>query len=140
MLAIQDTGTGMPPDVVSRVFEPFFTTKTGGSGSGLGLSMVYGFAKQSGGMVTIASESGRGTTVILYLPLTKNEPRAAAPPALPVTPPVVVYTMLVVEDEAAVRSTVRRQLETLGHTVLVADTAAAALPMLESGDRRPTCW
>ena len=58
MLAIQDTGTGMPPDVVSRVFEPFFTTKTGGTGSGLGLSMVYGFAKQSGGAVTIASEVG----------------------------------------------------------------------------------
>ena len=74
MLAIQDTGTGMPPDVVSRVFEPFFTTKTGGTGSGLGLSMVYGFAKQSGGVVTIASEVGRGTTVIIYLPLTKNKP------------------------------------------------------------------
>ena len=74
MLAIQDTGTGMPPDVVQRVFEPFFTTKTGGTGSGLGLSMVYGFAKQSGGVVTIASEVGRGTTVIIYLPLTKNKP------------------------------------------------------------------
>ena len=84
MLAIQDTGTGMPPDVVSRVFEPFFTTKTGGTGSGLGLSMVYGFAKQSGGAVTIASEVGRGTTVIIYLPLTKNKPVAAAAPALPV--------------------------------------------------------
>jgi PAS domain S-box-containing protein len=132
MLAIQDTGAGMPPDVVSRVFEPFFTTKTAGSGSGLGLSMVYGFAKQSGGMVTIASEVGRGTTVILYVPLTKHEPRAAAPAALLVTPPVVVYTVLVVEDEAAVRSTVRRQLEMLGHTVIVADTAAAALPMLKA--------
>jgi PAS domain S-box-containing protein len=132
MLAIQDTGTGMPPDVVSRVFEPFFTTKTAGSGSGLGLSMVYGFARQSGGMVTIASEVGRGTTVILYVPLTKHEPHAAAPSALPLTPPVVAYTVLVVEDEAAVRSTVRRQLEMLGHTVLVADTAAAALPMLKA--------
>ena len=81
-------------------------------------------------------EVGRGTTVILYLPLTKNEPRAAAPPALPVTPPVVAHTVLVVEDEAAVRSTVRRQLETLGHTVLVADTAAAALPMLKGRSRR----
>ena len=76
MLAIQDTGTGMPPDIVQRVFEPFFTTKTGGTGSGLGLSMVYGFAKQSGGVVTIASEVGRGTTVIIYLPLTKNKPVA----------------------------------------------------------------
>jgi len=74
MLAIQDTGSGMPPDIVQRVFEPFFTTKTGGTGSGLGLSMVYGFAKQSGGAVTIASEVGRGTTVIIYLPLTKSIP------------------------------------------------------------------
>jgi PAS domain S-box-containing protein len=134
MLAIQDTGTGMPPNVVSRVFEPFFTTKTAGagSGSGLGLSMVYGFAKQSGGMVTIASEVGRGTTVILYVPLTRHEPRAAAPIALPITPPVVAYTVLVVEDEAAVRSTVRRQLEALGHTVIVAATAGAALPILKA--------
>jgi len=132
MLAIQDTGTGMPPEVVSRVFEPFFTTKTVGAGSGLGLSMVYGFARQSGGVVTIASEVGRGTTVILYVPLTKHEPRTAALPALLVTPPVVAYNVLVVEDEAAVRSTVRRQLGTLGHTVITADTAAAALPMLKS--------
>ena len=130
MLAVQDTGTGMPPEVVARVFEPFFTTKTGGGGSGLGLSMVYGFAKQSGGTVTIASEAGRGTTVILYLPLTRSEPRGVVTTTLPVMPPVVARTILVVEDEAAVRSTVRRQLETLGHKVLLAVDAAAALPML----------
>jgi PAS domain S-box-containing protein len=133
MLAIQDTGTGMPPDVVSRVFEPFFTTKTG-TGSGLGLSMVYGFAKQSGGAVTIASEMGRGTTVIIYLPLTRKKPVNDLAQSLPVTSPVVAYTILVVEDEAAVRSTVRRQLETLGHKVLVADTAAAALPILKGAE------
>jgi PAS domain S-box-containing protein len=134
MLAIQDTGTGMPPDVVSRVFEPFFTTKTGGTGSGLGLSMVYGFAKQSGGVVTIASEVGRGTTVIIYLPLTKSKPVEAKAPALPVNPPVIAYTVLVVEDEAAVRSTVRRQLETLGHKVLLADTAETAMPILKGSE------
>jgi PAS domain S-box-containing protein len=133
MLAIQDTGTGMPPDVVQRVFEPFFTTK-GGTGSGLGLSMVYGFAKQSGGAVTIASEPGRGSTVIIYLPLTKNKPVAASAHELPITPPVIAHTILVVEDEAAVRSTVRRQLETLGHKVVVADSAKAALPMLNGQD------
>ena len=132
MLAIQDTGTGMPPEVVSRVFEPFFTTKTGGTGSGLGLSMVYGFAKQSGGMVTIASEAGRGTTVILCLPLTRRVPQSATAPALPQMEPVVSHSILVVEDEAAVRSTVRRQLETLGHTVLVAEGAAPALAILKS--------
>jgi PAS domain S-box-containing protein len=134
MLAIQDTGTGMPPDVVSRVFEPFFTTKTGGTGSGLGLSMVYGFAKQSGGTVTIASQVGRGTTVIIYLPLTRNKPLAAAAPALPFNPPVVAHTILVVEDEAPVRSTVRRQLEMLGHKVLLAESAAAALPILKGSE------
>ena len=131
MLAIQDTGTGMPPDVVQRAFEPFFTTKTAGTGSGLGLSMVYGFAKQSGGVVTIASEAGRGTTVILYLPLTANQPATAVAPTLPVNPPVTTLTILLVEDEAAVRNTVRRQLETLGHNVVVAETADAALPILK---------
>jgi PAS domain S-box-containing protein len=133
MLAIQDTGTGMPPDVVARVFEPFFTTKTAGTGSGLGLSMVYGFAKQSGGAVTIASEVGRGTTVIIYLPLTKNKPVAPTTPASPISPTLVSYTILIVEDEAAVRSTVRRQLETLGHKVLLADAADEALPIIENG-------
>ncbi len=136
MLAIQDTGTGMLPEVVSRVFEPFFTTKTGGAGSGLGLSMVYGFARQSGGTVNIASEPGRGTTVIIYLPLTRSEPRSVAHPAATIMPSMVVRTILVVEDEAAVRTTVRRQLETLGHKVQVANSAATALPMLR-GPGRP---
>jgi len=135
MLALQDTGTGMPPDVVARAFEPFFTTKTGGGGSGLGLSMVYGFAKQSGGTVTIASEPGRGTTVIIFLPLTKTAPRAATVPASPVMPNIVMRTILLVEDEAAVRTTVRRQLETLGHRVQVAATAADALVILKGADR-----
>jgi len=134
MVAIQDTGTGMPPEVVARVFEPFFTTKTGGGGSGLGLSMVYGFAKQSGGTVTIASEPGRGTTVIIYLPLTRREPQATAAPALPITPPVVSRTILLVEDEAAVRATVRRQLETLGHKVVVAEAAEPALQILRGAE------
>ena len=132
MLTIRDTGGGMPPDVLSRVFEPFFTTKTAGTGSGLGLSMVYGFAKQSGGAVTLASEVGRGTTVTIYLPLTKNKPVTEAIPAIPVSPPVISHTILVVEDEAAVRSTVRRQLEMLGHKVLLADAAADALPIIKN--------
>ncbi|HYE88569.1 MAG TPA: PAS domain-containing protein [Vicinamibacterales bacterium] len=135
MLAIQDTGSGMPPDVVQRVFEPFFTTKTAGTGSGLGLSMVYGFAKQSGGMVTIASEVGRGTTVILYLPLTQSKPVTDTEPALPVNPKLTSYQILVVEDEASVRSTIRRQLEMLGHTVVLAENANAALPILRGSDR-----
>ncbi len=133
MLAIQDTGTGMPPEVVQRVFEPFFTTKPAGAGSGLGLSMVYGFAKQSGGTVTIASELGHGTTVIIYLPLTKHLPVAADAPAALVSPALATQRVLVVEDEAAVRSTVRRQLETLGHTVTLADCAEDALLILQRG-------
>jgi CheY-like chemotaxis protein len=131
MLAIQDTGTGMPPNIVQRVFEPFFTTKPAGAGSGLGLSMVYGFAKQSGGAVTIASEVGRGTTVILYLPLTATAPVTPDLGAPPLAVPLTAYRILVVEDEPSVRSTVRRQLEALGHTVTLAETAAAALPLLK---------
>ena len=131
MLAIQDTGSGMPPDVVQRVFEPFFTTKAG-AGSGLGLSMVYGFAKQSGGAIHIASEVGRGTTVILYLPLTRTEPHRATPATAAISPATAARTVLLVEDEASVRNTVSRQLETLGHHVLTAEGAAMALTLLRS--------
>jgi PAS domain S-box-containing protein len=132
MLAIQDTGSGMPPEVVSRVFEPFFTTKAAGAGSGLGLSMVYGFAKQSGGTVHIASEAGRGTTVIMYLPLTRKTSATGIRVAQSVSPSARPTCVLVVEDEASVRNTVRRQLETLGHTVLVAESASTAIDLLKS--------
>jgi PAS domain S-box-containing protein len=130
VLTIDDTGTGMPPDVVARAFEPFFTTKTGGRGTGLGLSMVYGFAKQSGGTVLIDSLVGRGTTVKMFLPLTSSE--EAQPPLedVPSEVPAVARTVLVVEDEADVRSIVRRQLEMLGHRVLVAEAATEALLLI----------
>ena len=137
MLAVQDTGTGMPPEIVSRVFEPFFTTKAAGAGSGLGLSMVYGFARQSGGTVHIASEPGRGTTVIMYLPLTRKASATGIAVAQNAAPSTSPRRVLVVEDEASVRSTVRRQLETLGHDVLEADSAAAALALLKSSDEPP---
>ena len=74
-LSVSDTGTGMTPDVIAKAFEPFFTTKPIGEGTGLGLSMIYGFAQQSGGQVRIASEVGRGTTVSIYLPRHLGEPR-----------------------------------------------------------------
>ena len=131
VLALEDTGSGMPPDVIARVFEPFFTTKSASRGTGLGLSMVYGFAKQSGGMVTIASEVGRGTTVAMYLPLAAPEQRGAALIAAPTATPAVSRTILVVEDEADVRKIVRRQLESLGHNVLVAEAATEALLLLQ---------
>ena len=130
-IAIEDTGCGMSPDVVARVFEPFFTTKAGGRGTGLGLSMVYGFAKQSGGVATIVSEIGRGTTVSLFLPLAGNELQASAANVAPITPSLEPRTILVVEDEADVRTVVKRQLESLGHRVLVAEAATEALLLLQ---------
>jgi PAS domain S-box-containing protein len=131
VLALEDTGCGMVPEVAARVFEPFFTTKTGGRGTGLGLSMVYGFAVQSGGAVTIVSEPGRGTTVRIFLPLAERESQPAAPSAGSVDTPAAPRTILVVEDEADVRNLVRRQLESLGHRVLVAGAANEALLLIK---------
>jgi PAS domain S-box-containing protein len=131
LVEISDTGSGMPPEVVARVFEPFFTTKTGGDGTGLGLSMVYGFARQSGGTVAIESTVGAGTIVRLYLPLVEN---AEAHPIIVDTPsaqPAVSRTVLVVEDETDVRNIVRRQLEGLGHKVLVAEAHTEALLLIQ---------
>jgi CheY-like chemotaxis protein len=122
----------MPPEVLARVFEPFFTTKSGGRGTGLGLSMVYGFAKQSGGTVTIHSAPGRGTIVRMLLPLAENERLRAVASAAPIHKTAVPRTILVVEDETDVRTIVRRQLETLGHKVLVADASTEALMLLSA--------
>ncbi|MBY0296595.1 MAG: type II toxin-antitoxin system ParD family antitoxin [Methylobacterium sp.] len=132
MLAVSDTGCGMPPEVVAKVFEPFFTTKAEGKGSGLGLSMVYGFVKQSGGHVKIYSEVGHGTTIRLYLP------RAQQTEDVPVaveTGPVTggSETVLVVEDDAEVRATVVELLADLGYRVLKAVDATSALNVIESG-------
>jgi two-component system, cell cycle sensor histidine kinase and response regulator CckA len=131
LIEVEDTGCGMPPDVVARVFEPFFTTKSSGRGTGLGLSMVYGFAKQSGGTVMIVSEVGRGTTVRMFLPLATYEPQSVETHAEPLDAPSVARTILLVEDEADVRHIVRRQLEGLGHRVLMAEAATEALLLLQ---------
>ncbi|RKH93351.1 response regulator [Corallococcus sp. AB038B] len=132
LLAISDTGAGMTPEVMQRAFEPFFTTKPEGRGTGLGLSMVYGFVKQSGGHVKIYSELGHGTSIKIYLPRTFQ---AAAQPAEAGTGPVEggTETILVVEDDAAVRATVVEVLTELGYRVLKAHDGQSALAVIQSG-------
>lgn len=132
MLAVTDTGCGMTPDVLDRIFDPFFSTKPEGRGTGLGMSMVYGFVKQSGGHVSVYSEPGDGTTVRIYLPRSESEEEADIPLF---DGPVVggTETVLVVEDDEAVRATVVDLLGSLGYTVLTARDAQAGLAVVESG-------
>ncbi len=131
VLKVSDSGTGMAPDVLEKVFEPFFTTKEVGAGSGLGLSMVYGFAHQSGGHATIESEEGHGTTVAIYLPqgeaAANDAHREVAGEA---TPRGRGETILVVEDEPALRWLTIKQLESLGYNVLQAPDGPVALAVL----------
>jgi two-component system CheB/CheR fusion protein len=133
-LSVSDTGVGISPDVIEHVFEPFFTTKDAGRGSGLGLSMVYGFAKQSGGHVTIHSEVGQGTTICLYLPLAESSVQAAEG-----RPPVETEmsrseTVLLVEDDPRVRRLTIERLQQLGYKVLSAQNGPEALQVLEQAD------
>ncbi|WP_273289739.1 CHASE3 domain-containing protein [Methylorubrum populi] len=127
MVAVSDTGHGMTPEVVARVFEPFFTTKPDGKGTGLGLAMVFGFVKQSGGHVKIYSEPGEGTTVKLYLPRAAGVAAAALRSSAPVELPRGSATVLVVEDEAAVREIACAILSDLGYRVLEAADGEEAL-------------
>jgi PAS domain S-box-containing protein len=133
MLAVTDTGSGMPPEVVERAIEPFFTTKPPGSGTGLGLSMIYGFVKQSGGHLKIYSEVGFGTTVRIYLPRVREA--AVGPNAAHVPPPMPTGNerILLVEDNAEVREVATMQLTELGYRVETAESAPQALAMLEAG-------
>jgi len=132
MVGISDTGDGMGPDIVARAFEPFFTTKPEGRGTGLGLSQVYGFVKQSGGHIKIYSEMGQGTTVKLYLPRTRKPQEGTGP--VP-TGPVETGSerILVVEDDAQVRAAAVDSLTELGYAVLKAENAEQALAILGSG-------
>jgi PAS domain S-box-containing protein len=132
MLAVTDTGCGMTPDVLAQAYEPFFSTKPEGKGSGLGLSMVYGFVKQSGGHVKIYSEPGHGTTVKLYLPRTRDQEDLGA---VAESAPVLggAETVLVAEDDEQVRVTVVEMLTELGYRVLKASDATSALAIIESG-------
>jgi PAS domain S-box-containing protein len=130
-LSVSDTGVGMSPETVQRAFEPFFTTKRDGEGSGLGLSMVYGFARQSGGHVSLSSELGRGATVRLYLPRAQG-PAMPAPLVEPaIAAPRGSGTILVVEDNQDLRDITREQLERLGYRVFAARDAADGLKALD---------
>ncbi|WQO29905.1 PAS domain-containing protein [Microvirga lotononidis] len=132
MLAVTDTGSGIPPDVLERVFEPFFSTKPEGKGTGLGLSMVFGFVKQSGGHIKIYSEVGQGTTVKIYLPrVHEQEDVLTDLRAAPVRGGT--ETVLVVEDDDEVRETAVALLSDLGYRVLKARDATSALSIVESG-------
>jgi signal transduction histidine kinase/CheY-like chemotaxis protein len=134
LLQVSDSGAGMPPELLSKIFEPFFTTKARGQGTGLGLSMVFGFIKQSGGHINVYSEPGVGTTFRLYLPRDEApaEPVSSDPAVMPRGQG---ETVLVVEDDAALRRVAVRQLDQLGYRVLQAENALVALKILEETGR-----
>jgi signal transduction histidine kinase len=136
-VSVTDTGTGMTPDVIARAFDPFFTTKPLGQGTGLGLSMIYGFARQSGGQVRIYSEVGQGTTMRLYLPRHVGEAEAAEDmPNLAQAPRAAAgQTVLVVDDEPTIRMLVREVLEDLGYAAVEAADGASGLSILRSDAR-----
>ena len=134
-VCVSDNGTGMPADVIARAFDPFFTTKPIGLGTGLGLSMVYGFARQSGGHARIYSEEGSGTNVCMYLPrhfgeLDAAEKNATSTQSLEITE--LKETVLVVDDEAAVRSLMAEVLSELGYRVLEAEDGPTAIRILQA--------
>ncbi len=136
-LCVSDTGTGMTPDVIARAFDPFFTTKPIGLGTGLGLSMVYGFARQSGGHACISSEPGRGAEVRLYLPRHNGQAEGRDEPAEKLASPRARQgeTVLVIDDEPIVRMLVTEVLEDLGYRAIQAADGAAGLQVLQSGGR-----
>jgi PAS domain S-box-containing protein len=132
MVAVSDTGTGIPAALVERVFDPFFTTKEVGKGTGLGLSMVFGFVKQSGGHIKIYSEEGHGTSVKIYLPRATGLNQTAAEAAISSNIEGGNETVLVVEDDSLVRRYVMTQIESLGYTTLEAANANDALQIIDT--------
>ena len=138
-ITVADTGTGMSPDVAERIFEPFFTTKDVGKGTGLGLSTVLGIVQQSGGLVEVDTEPGRGSRFEILLP-GRDAPRSVDAEVAPVSDAHVTDTggvVLLVEDEGAVRTLVKRLLERDGYTVLDAESGPAALDLVRAHDGRP---
>jgi CheY-like chemotaxis protein len=134
LVEIWDTGPGIPPELQERIFEPFFTTKSVGKGTGLGLSTVYGIVKQSGGYLFVESELGNGATFDVYLPRVKDAVRGAESPR---TGHSVrgTETLLVVEDEDALRESICEYLASLGYSVLSADSGQQALDVAAQSNR-----
>lgn len=133
VVEMNDTGYGMPPDVLARIFEPFFTTKPAGKGTGLGLSMVYGFVRQSGGYVSVESQVGKGTILKLYFPCSEAAPAEARANGAKhdVVPAARTELILTVDDNPTVLATTVLQLEALGYQTLTARNAETALEMLD---------
>ncbi|MDI3381351.1 histidine kinase famiy protein [Xenophilus aerolatus] len=138
-LSVTDTGSGIAPEILARVMDPFFTTKDEGQGTGLGLSMVYGFAKQSGGTATVSSEPGQGTTVRMFFPAVRHAVRADGESGQRPNERGGTETILVVEDRPEVSELARDMLEGLGYRVHVADSGRAALELVRllPPDRMP---
>jgi CheY-like chemotaxis protein len=136
-LCVSDTGTGMPPEVVARAFDPFFTTKPLGRGTGLGLSMVYGFARQSGGQARIYSEVDKGTMVCMYLPRHHVEAGEVEVPVDVADTPRAEQgeTVVVVDDEPTLRMLMSEALQELGYTAIEASDGVAGLKVLQSSRR-----
>ncbi len=132
MIEVADTGTGMPPEVLARAFEPFFTTKPTGQGTGLGLSMAYGFVKQSGGEIVLESEPGRGTSVKIYLQRSHDVP-VQRDDSVATQLFGGLETILVVEDEPDVRTSTVELLSALGYQVLSAQDGASAVELIDTG-------
>ncbi|MEP9378160.1 PAS domain S-box protein [Aquabacter sp. CN5-332] len=135
LICVRDTGVGMEPEVLAKVFEPFFTTKPIGQGTGLGLSMIYGFAKQSRGHVRIESKAGAGATVSLYLPRHRGDLHDAAEGGLAEMPKGAGETVLLVEDDPSVRLLIGEVLRDLGYGCVEASDSQAAMPILSSDVR-----